>query len=583
MSRTSREGASLVARAFASVALAAVTLAGPSASAQPAAPLSALAASVATASAGSAGAPATVDYDSTREIFHPAHALHGMVASESRLASEVGVRELQKGGNAVDAAVAVAYALAVTLPGAGNIGGGGFMVLYDAKSGRATTIDFREVAPGRASRDMYLDAQGDVVPGKSLFTPLAVGVPGTVAGLTYALEHYGSRPRAELVEPAIALAQDGFIVDEPLAFQLASARAHLGAWPASRAIFFKDGRPLQAGERLRNPDLAASLRLIAKDGAPAFYTGPIAARLVADAQAHGSLLTADDLRAYKPVERPPVRGHYRGYEIVSMPPPSSGGVHIVQILNMLSNYPLAQWGVNSAKTVHVMSEAMKRAYADRSKYLGDPDFVKVPVAGLTSQAYADELDRGIDLARATPSSEIRPGSPQPYESDQTTQFTVADGQGDVVSVTYTLNWTFGSGIVAAGTGILLNDEMDDFSAKPGVPNAFGLVGGEANSVQARKRPLSSMSPTIVLKDGKPWLATGSPGGSRIITTTLETIVDMIDFGLNPAEAAALPRFHDQWIPEELRVEKGFSPDTLALLAAMGHAVRLGPVMGRTQT
>jgi len=535
---------------------------------------------VATASAASTG---NVRYDLRDEIFHPVHAQHGMVASESRLASAVGLDVLKQGGNAVDAAVATAFALAATLPNAGNLGGGGFMLLHDAKSGKDTAIDFREVAPAAATRDMYLDAAGNVVPDKSLFTQAAVGVPGTVAGMLYALDHYGTKKRGALIAPAIALADKGFPVDEELSITLANEWKHLGAWESSRRIFFKDGRTLRAGEILRNPDLAASMRLIARDGAKAFYDGPIGAAIVAEAKAHGGLMTADDLRRYKVVEREPVTGSYRGYRIVSMPPPSSGGVHIVEILNMLSNFPLREWGHNSARTIHVMAEAMKLAYADRAEYLGDPDFVKVPSRGLTSPAYASELAKRIDLAHATPSASIRPGKPQPYESDQTTQFTIADAAGNVVSVTYTLNTNFGSGIVATGTGILLNNEMDDFSAKPGVPNAYGLVGGEANAVQAGKRPLSSMSPTLVLKDGRPWLATGSPGGARIITTTLQTLVDMIDFDMNPAEAASAIRVHHQWLPDELRVEKGLNVDTVALLRGMGHKVVERAAMGRTQT
>jgi gamma-glutamyltranspeptidase/glutathione hydrolase len=555
-----------------------------------AAPLPGAAQAAAVAPAASAVAPVpapaptgNVRYDLRDEIFHPVHARHGMVASESRLASAVGLEVLEQGGNAVDAAVATAFALAATLPNAGNLGGGGFMLLHDAKSGKDTAIDFREVAPAAATRDMYLDAAGNVVPDKSLFTQAAVGVPGTVAGMMYALDHYGTKKRAQLIAPAAALAEKGFPVDEELAITLGSEWKHLGAWESSRRIFFKDGRTLHAGELLRNPDLAASMRLIARDGAKAFYDGPIGAAIVAEAKAHGGLMTAADLRDYKVVERQPVTGTYRGYRIVSMPPPSSGGVHIVEILNILSRFPLQEWGHNSAKTIHVMAEAMKLAYADRSEYLGDPDFVKVPVRGLTSPAYADELAKKIDLAHATPSASIRPGKPQPYESDQTTQFTIADAAGDVVSVTYTLNTNFGSGIVATGTGILLNNEMDDFSAKSGVPNAYGLVGGDANAVQAGKRPLSSMSPTIVLKDGRPWLATGSPGGARIITTTLQTLVDMIDFGMNPAEAASAVRIHHQWLPDELRVEKGLNADTLALLTAMGHKVVERAAMGRTQT
>jgi gamma-glutamyltranspeptidase/glutathione hydrolase len=543
----------------------------------------ALAAVIALPSTADAQATGTVKYDLDDVIIHPVHALHGMVSSESALASDVGVEVLRKGGNAVDAAVAVGFALAVTMPNSGNIGGGGFMILHDGRTGKDTAIDFREMAPAAATRNMYLDDQGNVVPGKSLFTQAAIGVPGTVAGLTYALDHYGTMKRAELVAPAVRLAQNGFPVGETLAGMFVAEREHLGAWDGTRKVFFHDGKPPVTGDVLRNPDLARSLALIGRDGAKAFYDGAIGAAIVAEARAHGGLITAADLKNYKVVERAPVHGNYRGYDIVSMPPPSSGGVHVVQILNILSNFPLRDWGHNSAKSIHVMAEAEKRAYADRSEYLGDPDFVKVPVAGLTSPDYARQLAGLIDMAHATPSAQIKPGRPQPYESNQTTQFVVADGNGSVVSVTYTLNTNFGSGIVASGTGILLNNEMDDFSAKPGVPNAYGLVGGDANSVGPMKRPLSSMSPTIVLKDGKPWLATGSPGGARIITTTLQVLVNMIDFGMNPAEAGSAVRFHDQWLPDELRIERGLSPDTVALLRGMGHNVVERQAMGVTQT
>ena len=548
--------------------------------------LAALAAALAAPPAGAQGGPTAtgyINYDLDNVTIHPVHALHGMVASASALATDIGVAVLRQGGNAVDAAVAVGFALAVAKPNSGNIGGGGFMILHDGRTGKDTAIDFREVAPAAATPGMYLDADGHVIVDKSLFTQAAIGVPGTVAGLTYALAHYGTMPRATLIAPAIALASKGFPVDETLARAFAAEHDHLGAWDGTRKVFFHDGKVPRTGEILRNPDLAKSLALISRDGAKAFYDGPIGAAIAAEAKAHDGLITAADLKNYKVVERVPVRGMYRGYEIVSMPPPSSGGVHIVQILNILSSFPLRDWGQNSARTIHVMAEAEKRAYADRSEYLGDPDFVKVPVKGLTSPDYGKELAALIDLAHATPASQIKPGRPQPYESDQTTQFTVADDHGSVVSVTYTLNTNFGSGIVASGTGILLNNEMDDFSAKPGVANAYGLVGGDANAVGPLKRPLSSMSPTIVLKDGKPWLATGSPGGARIITTTLQVLVDMIDFGMNPAEAGSAARFHDQWLPDELRIERGFSADTIALLRAMGHNVVERQSMGDTET
>ena len=545
----------------------------------------AIAAAVATVplAAHAQAATGTVKYDLDDVIIHPVHALHGMVSSESALASDIGVDVLRQGGNAVDAAVAVGFALAVAMPNSGNIGGGGFMILHDGKTGKDTAIDFREMAPAAATRNMYLDAQGNVVADKSLFTQAAIGVPGTVAGLTYALDHYGTMKRATLVAPAVRLAEKGFPVGETLASVFAAEREHLAAWDGTRKVFFHDGKLPVTGDILRNPELAKSLGLIGRDGAKAFYDGPIAAAIVAEAKAHGGFITAADLKNYKPVEREPVKGDYRGYQIVSMPPPSSGGVHVIQILNILSNFPLHDWGHNSAKTIHVMAEAEKRAYADRSEYLGDPDFVKVPVKGLTSPDYAKELAGLIDLSHATPASQIKPGRPQPYESNQTTQYTVADSSGSVVSVTYTLNTNFGSGIVASGTGILLNNEMDDFAAKPGVPNAYGLVGGDANAVGPMKRPLSSMSPTIVLKDGKPWLATGSPGGARIITTTLQVLVNMIDFGMNPAEAGSAVRVHDQWLPDELRIERGLSPDTIAILRGMGHNVVERQSMGDTQT
>ena len=527
-------------------------------------------------------APA-VRYDLSNEIFHPVHARGGMVASESALATQVGVDVLRKGGNAVDAAVAVGFALAVTLPNAGNLGGGGFMVVHDAKTGKATAIDFREMAPAAASRNMYLDANGNVVPNKSLYTHHAVGVPGSVAGLLHALENYGSKARGEVIAPAIRLAEKGYPVSAQLASLLEAERKNLQPWEATRAVFFRGDRPLQSGEPLVQRDLAKSLKLIAQRGRAGFYEGPIAQAIEAEMKRHGGLLTQQDLRNYKVVEREPVRGDYRGYQIVSMPPPSSGGAHIVQILNMLERYPLKDYGHNSAQTMHLMAEAMKLAYADRSEYLGDPDFVKVPLKGLTSKRYAEQLARGIAPDKARPAKEIKPGQPQPHEGDQTTHYSVADSQGNVVAVTYTLNLNFGSGIVVPGTGILLNNEMDDFAAKPGVPNAFGLIGGDANAVQPTKRPLSSMSPTIVLKDGKPWVVTGSPGGARIITTTLQTLVNMIDFGMNPAEAAAAPRFHHQWAPDELRVERGISRDTIRLLEAKGHKVVEKPTMGRTQT
>lgn len=522
-------------------------------------------------------------YEWDLDVFHPVVATHGMVVSEQALASRVGAYILKAGGNAVDAAVAVGFALAVTLPYSGNIGGGGFMMVHEAKTGQDFALDFREMAPGHASRNMYLDAHGNVIDGQSLFTPLAVGVPGTVAGLTHALQRWGTMPLAKVMEPAILLAEHGYPVSETLAEVLERTRKTTGRWPATRAIFWKDGAPLKRGDLLVQEDLAESLRLIAKEGAGAFYHGAIAEKIAAEMARHGGLITMDDLARYKAVERAPIRGTYRGYEIVTMPPPSSGGVLLVEMLNMMEHWPLAQWGHNSAQSMHHVAEAMKLAYADRSKYLGDSDFVKVPVAGLTSKAYAAELVKKIHDRTTLPSRTVGPGNPLPYEDNNTTHYSVMDAAGNMVAVTYTLNTYFGSGIVAAGTGILLNNEMDDFSAKPGVPNVYGLVGGEANAIQPDKRPLSSMTPTLVLKDGKPWLVTGSPGGARIITTVLQIVSNAIDYGMDPAEATAARRFHQQWEPDELRVEQGFPVDTIRLLEERGEHVVIKPAMGRTQT
>ncbi|EED66001.1 gamma-glutamyltransferase [Comamonas testosteroni] len=526
---------------------------------------------------------AAAAYDFELDVFHPVIAKNGMVASEQELATQIGVDILKAGGNAVDAAVAVGFALAVALPNAGNIGGGGFMMVHDTRSGKDIALDFREVAPRGASRTMYLDADGKVIDGKSLHTHYAVGVPGTVAGMTHALSRWGSMPLARVMAPAIALADKGYPVSVTLAKTLEQEKKQMGRWPATQAVFWKNGAPLQTGERLVQKDLAQSLRLISQQGAKAFYQGAIAQKIAAEMAPHANAITLQDLRDYKVAEREPVRGSYRGYQIVTMPPPSSGGAHLIQILNMMERWPMNQWGANSAQSMHYMTEAMKLAYADRSEYLGDPDFVKIPLKGLISKNYAGELAAGIKPQQARLSQDIRPGRPQAYESDQTTHYSVVDKAGNAVAVTYTLNTNFGSGIVARGTGILLNNEMDDFSAKPGVANAYGLVGGDANAVQAGKRPLSSMTPTLVLKDGKPVLVTGSPGGARIITTVLQQVVNHIDFGMNPAEAASTPRFHHQWTPDELRVEKGFSPDTLALLRQWGHKVALKASMGRSQT
>lgn len=525
-----------------------------------------------------------VSYGVDSDTFHPVKAQHGMVASVDAMATNVGVDILRQGGNAVDAAVAVGFALAVTHPQAGNLGGGGFMLLRTA-SGRTTAIDFREMAPGHASRDMFLDKQGNADSKLSLTSHLASGTPGTVAGFALAAQKYGTLPLSTLLAPAIKLARDGIVVNDALADDLKTyGKEVLITHANSKAIFYKpDGTPWQKGDRLVQKNLARSLTLIAQQGPDAFYKGNIADEIAGEMAQHGGLINKADLAAYRAVERKPVSGTYRGYEVFSMPPPSSGGIHIVQILNILESFDLAKMGFGSADAMQVMAEAEKYAYADRSEYLGDPDFVKVPWQALTSKAYAKSLAQQIDVAKARPSSEIKPGKLAPYESNQTTHFSVVDKNGNAVAVTYTLNTYFGSGIVAGNSGILMNNEMDDFSAKPGTPNVYGLVGGEANAVQPAKRPLSSMSPTIVAKEGKTWLVTGSPGGSRIITTVLQMVVNSIDFGMNVAEATNAPRFHHQWLPDQLRVEKGFSPDTLRLLENKGQHVNVLPAMGSTQS
>ena len=521
---------------------------------------------------------------SPRDIFHPVFAENGMVASQEATATRIGVDILKRGGNAIDAGVAVGFALAVTLPRAGALGGGGFMMVHHAETGETVAIDYREMAPAAAHRDMYLDAAGEVDTQLARYTHHAAGVPGAVAGLAHVLDRYGTLPLAEVLAPAIRLAERGILVTQDLSGSLESRRERLQRWPATAAIFYhEDGRPYRPGERLIQVDLAWSLRQIAAHGADAFYKGAIAERIAADMAAHGGPMTLEDLAAYRVAVRAPVRGTYRGYEIASMPPPSSGGVHLVQILNLLEDYPLASLGHNGAEALHLMAESMKLAYADRSQHLGDPDFWPVPVAGLISKAYAESLRATIDPARARPAAEIAAGDPMPYESPETTHYSVMDRWGNVVSNTYTINFGYGSGIVAAGTGILLNNEMDDFSAKPGVPNAYGLLGGDANSVAPAKRPLSSMTPTILFKDGKPLLATGSPGGSRIITTTLQIILNVVDHRMNIAAATAAPRVHHQWLPDELRVEAGLSPDTIALLESKGHKVVVKNVMGSTQS
>jgi gamma-glutamyltranspeptidase/glutathione hydrolase len=533
---------------------------------------------------GSAHAQDSVIY-SQKDIFHPVTSKNGMVASQERYATKAGLEVLKEGGNAVDAAVTVGFALAVTLPQAGNIGGGGFMLVRLAKDNQTVAIDYREKAPKAATRDMFLNANGEADPIKSRYSYLAVGVPGTVAGLAMALEKYGTISLQRALKPAIELAEKGFPVDEDLHTSLIAVKQRMQASPASMAIFYKPGGvPYEVGDILVQKDLAKSLRLIAKEGIKAFYQGAIAQAIVADMQANGGLITKEDLAAYQPVTRKPIRGTYRGYEIYSMPPPSSGGVHLVQMLNLLEGFPIRELGHNTAQTIHLMVESMKLAYADRSMFLGDPDFVTVPVAGLTSKNYANELRRKINLNQATPSEQIAHGNPKQFsESNDTTHYSVMDKYGNIVSNTYTLNFPYGTSLTAAGTGILLNNEMDDFSAKPGVPNAFGLVGGELNAIEPEKRMLSSMTPTIVMKDGKPYLVTGSPGGSRIITTVLQVVLNVIDHKMNIAAATNAIRVHHQWLPDKLMIEQGLNGDTIRLLTERGHKISSTDAMGSTQS
>ncbi|TNE75227.1 MAG: gamma-glutamyltransferase [Gammaproteobacteria bacterium] len=518
------------------------------------------------------------------ERFHPVTAQHGMVATSHTLATKVALDVLENGGNAIDAAVTAGFALAVTQPRSGNIGGGGFMLIAPGDGGEPEAIDYREMAPAGASEAMFQDEDGNVVKNRSRFTHLAAGVPGTVAGLALALERHGTISLRQALAPAIRLAKDGFTVPQRFTAGLEQARERLTRWPATRATFYKeDGSAWQPGEQFRQPDLAQTLQRIADNGVKGFYEGETARLIAEEMERHDGLITLEDLKNYTPRVRKPVHGNYRGYDIYSMSPPSSGGTHIVQILNILEGYPIQESGHNSAKTIHLMAEAMKLAYADRAEYLGDTDYVDVPLEGLTSKAYAKQLRADIDPANARPASDIRAGQPAPYESNETTHFSVVDQWGNAVSNTYTINFSYGSGITVEGAGFLLNNEMDDFSAKPGVPNAYGLIGGEANKVEPGKRMLSSMSPTIVRKDGRNVLVTGSPGGSRIITTTLQVIMNVIDHGMNIQTAVSAPRVHHQWLPDEIRIEQGVSPDTIRLLEDLGHTVVTNSAMGAIQS
>lgn len=521
----------------------------------------------------------------------PVRARNGMVASTSRIASEVGVDVLKRGGNAVDAAIAVAFALAVTYPAAGNLGGGGFMMIR-LNDKRMTAIDYREIAPRRATRDIYLDKQGNLIKGEggSLVGYRAAGVPGTVAGMDVALKKYGSGKLTwtQLIEPARRLASDGFTVSYSLSRSLRGSRELLGDYEDSRRVLLNANKFYEDGTTIKQPELAATFARLQSGGAREFYEGETARLIVRDMERHNGLMTMEDLKAYIVKERDPVRTTYRDYQIISMPPPSSGGAVLAQMLNIIEGYDVRRMTAFSSEKYHVLTEAMRRAFADRAEYMGDADFVNVPVAGLTAKDYATKQRATINLNHASTSSEIRAGKPVGFESEETTHFTVIDKDGNVVSNTYTLNNSYGSGAMARGTGILLNNEMDDFAAKPGTPNMYGLIQGERNAVAPGKRPLSAMTPTFVLmpeaKGGALWFATGSPGGPTIINTVFQTIINVIDHDMNIQQAVDAPRIHHQWLPDEIVYEPlGLSSDTIRALESRGHKLVSRPrYMGDSQ-
>lgn len=515
------------------------------------------------------------------EAIHPVVAKHGMVVAQEKLAARIGADVLARGGNAVDAAVATGCAMAVTYPRAGNIGGGGFMLIHLAKTSEDIAIDYRETAPAATTRDIFLGSDGKPDMAKSRDSALGIGIPGTVAGLALALEKYGSGKftLSEILRPAIDLARDGFTLTDDGADTLPDWHKRLARWPASQKIFSRDdGTSLREGDKLVQADLATTLSAISEQGPRGFYEGPVADRLTKGIRDAGGIMTTEDLKSYQPVVRVPIRGKYHGYDIVSMPLPSSGGTVLIETLNILEGFPMAEMQQGSAPSLHLMIEAMKRAYADRARYLGDPAFVNAPVATLIAKDYAAKQRASIDPDHATPWTDALSAVP-PREGSNTTHFSVADNDGNAVSNTYTLNFSYGVGLIAEGTGVLLNNELDDFTAAPGASNAYGLVGFEANLPGPGKRPLSSMSPTIVLKDGRPVLVTGSPGGSRIISTVLQVIVDVLDYRMNVANAVAALRLHHQWLPDEVRIEHGFSDDVLAALRVKGH--RIVEPMGQT--
>jgi len=505
---------------------------------------------------------------------HAVAAEHGLVVAQEKIAARIGADILKQGGNAVDAAVATGFAMAVTYPRAGNVGGGGFMVIHLTDLNQDVAIDYRETAPAAMTTDIFLGANGKPDNAKSRDSALGIGVPGTVAGLALALDKYGSGKftLAQILKPSIELARDGFVLTDDMADTLPQWYPRLAKWPASAKIFARaDGTPLQEGDRLVQGDLAATLTAVAEQGSRGFYEGPVAEKLAKAIRDAGGIMTVDDLKSYQPLIRAPVRGTYRGYDIVSMPLPSSGGTVLLETLNILEGFRLSDLEQGSAASLHLLIEAMKRAYADRARYLGDPAFVKAPTNILLAKDYATKLRAEIDPERATPADKVTAALP-PREGSNTTHYSVVDSQGNAVANTYTLNFSYGVGMVAEGTGVLLNNELDDFTATPGASNAFGLVGYEANLPGPGKRPLSSMSPTIVLKDNKPVLVTGSPGGSRIISTVLQVVVNVLDYHMDVAAAVAAPRLHHQWMPDDVKVEPGFPEEVLTVLRAKGHSV-----------
>lgn len=500
----------------------------------------------------------------------PVRARHAMVVAQEAKAADVGLEVLRKGGNAIDAAVATAFALAVTLPSAGNLGGGGFLLVRFA-DGRTSFIDFRERAPLSATRDMYLDSSGNPTR-DSVVGWRAAGVPGTVRGLELAHKKWGTKPWRSLVDPAVKLARNGFEVSYHLSRSLEGTSNLMGQFPESKRIFLKDGAFHQFGDRLRQPELAATLQRIAKLGARDFYEGETARILAEQMKANGGLITLEDLKGYDATERTPLKGSYKGFDIITAPPPSSGGIGILQMTGMLDGTGYERHGAGSAASIHMLAEVMRRFYADRAQHMGDADFYRVPVAGLLNPAYIAHRRSSIDPNRASTSDAIRAGAPTPAESTETTHFSIADAKGNAVALTYTINGSYGNGVTVPKLGFLLNNEMDDFAAKPGVPNMFGLIQGEANAIQPRKRPLSAMSPTILVRDNKPYMVIGAPGGPRIINGVLQSILNVVDFKMNMQDAIDAPRIHHQWQPDKLMMERGFSPDTVDLLKQRGHTI-----------